>query len=123
MVGEIENEDLLVLQEFRDILGYKRKLLNSGEKMNYELKQISNKKEIWNVFIKSTWFNSKLIDQNNPFNEELAALSPDVLAVLISRKILTHIFHEVESVIVSDIEYAVIDELSKLFTFYIYLCI
>lgn len=123
MVGEIENEDLLVLQEFRDILGYKRKLLNLGEKMNYEIKQISNKKEIWNIFIKSIWFNSKLIDQNNPYNEELAALSPDVLAVLISRKILTHIFHEVESVIVSDVEYAVIDELSKLFTFYIYLCI
>lgn len=123
MVGEIENEDLLVLQEFRDILVYKRKLLNLGEKMNYEIKQISNKKEIWNIFIKSTWFNSKLIDQNNPYNEELAALSPDVLAVLISRKILTHIFHEVESVIVSDVEYAVIDELSKLFTFYIYLCI
>lgn len=123
MVGEIENEDLLVLQEFRDILVYKRKLLNLGEKMNYEIKQISNKKEIWNIFIKSTWFNSKLIDQNNPYNEELAALSPDVLAVLISRKILTHIFHEVESVIVSDVEYAVIDELSKLFTFYIYFCI
>jgi hypothetical protein len=118
MVGDIEKEDLLVLQEFRKILCYTREHLKHGETMDNEGRMNSGKKEMWNNFIKSTWFTSKLIDQNNPYNEELAALSPDILIVLIARKILKYIFHEVESVIVSDVEYPVIDESSKIFTFY-----
>ena len=36
MVGEIEKEDLSVLQEFRKILGYTREHLKYGETMNNE---------------------------------------------------------------------------------------
>jgi len=102
-----------VLQEFLKVLSHKRKLLNTGESMSVEEKQISSKKESWNNFIKSTWVSSGLFDIDDPINEALTLLSYEVLVNMITQKIFTHIFYEVESVTVLGTEYPFMNESSK----------
>lgn len=91
--------------------------------MSLEEKSISTKKESWNNFIKSAWISSQLFDESDPINEALTLLSYDVLLNMITKKIFTYIFHDVESVTVLGIEYPFMNESSKIFIIIFFLLV
>jgi len=97
------------------MLACKRKKLKEGETMTIEENRINIQKEMWNSFIKYSWIKSELIDLNDPFKEALTVVSIDSLIDLISKKIFKEIFFEIESVIVSGVEYPFMSEYSKFF--------
>ena len=113
--GDIQEEDLLIIKEFPKMLACKRKKLKEGETMTIEENRINIQKEMWNSFIKCSWIKSELIDLNDPFKEALTVVSIDSLIDLISKKIFKEIFFEIESVIVSGVEYPFMSEYSKFF--------
>ena len=113
--GDIQEEDLLIIKEFPKVLACSRKRLKQGETMTTEENRLNAQKEMWNNFIKCSWIKSELIDLNDPFKEALTVVSIDSLIDLISKKIFKEIFFEIESVIVSGVEYPFMSEYSKFF--------